>query len=116
MMRFSADENFNNDILRGLQRRNSEIDIIRIQDTEVYQADDPTVLAWTAREGRILLTDDVRTMPTHAYQRVKDGELLVGVFIISDQLSVGPIIEELLIIAEASTMDEWENQVVFLPL
>lgn len=39
-LRFAADENFNNNIIRGLLRQDPELDIVRIQDTEVYQADD----------------------------------------------------------------------------
>lgn len=31
-MRFLADENFNNNILRGLLRRKADLDIIRVQD------------------------------------------------------------------------------------
>ena len=48
-MRFLADENFDNRILEGaralLQEHNLDFDVIRVQDTEVYQADDPTILA-----------------------------------------------------------------------
>ncbi len=44
MLRFAADENFNNDILRGLLRRRPDLDIIRIQDMWLSGEDDPTVL------------------------------------------------------------------------
>ncbi|GIL11326.1 MAG: hypothetical protein BroJett038_00460 [Chloroflexota bacterium] len=71
MMRFAADENFNNDVLRGLRRLHPEIDVIRIQDSEVYGADDPTVLEWAAREGRILLTYDRNTMTKYALLPVR---------------------------------------------
>ena len=77
-MRFATDENFNNDILRGLQRRQPDLDIVRIQDTQIYQSVDPKVLEWAAQERRILLTHDTRTMPNHAYERVKDGKPLPG--------------------------------------
>ena len=30
MLRFAADENFNNDIVRGLRRRKPELDIVRV--------------------------------------------------------------------------------------
>lgn len=62
MLRLAADENFNNDIVRGLWRRKSELDIVRIQDVGLSGADDPTVLEWAARERRVLLTHDVTTM------------------------------------------------------
>ena len=32
MLRFVADENFNNNIVRGLLRRQPELDLVRIQD------------------------------------------------------------------------------------
>ena len=43
-MKFLADENFNNNIIRGLLRRQSDIDIIRVQDVGLSGKDDPTVL------------------------------------------------------------------------
>lgn len=52
MLRFAADENFNNHIVRGLWRRESRLDIIRIQDVGLSGADDPTVLEWAAHEDR----------------------------------------------------------------
>ena len=68
MIRFAADENFNNAILRGLFRRNPDLDIIRIQDVGLSGANDPTVLEWSAREDRILLTHDAATITRYAYE------------------------------------------------
>ena len=74
MLRLAADENFNNDIVRGLLRREPGLDIVRIQDVGLSGADDPTVLEWAAQEGRVLLTHDVTTITRHAYERVKAGQ------------------------------------------
>ena len=73
MLRLAADENLNNDIIRGLLRRLPELDIIRVQDTPLNGADDPTVLAWAADEGRVLVTHDVSTITRYAYKRVAAG-------------------------------------------
>ena len=70
MARFLADENFNNQIVRGVLRQSPNIDIVRVQDVDLSGADDPAVLAWAAQEGRIVLTHDVATMTTFAYQRI----------------------------------------------
>lgn len=80
MLRFAVDENFNNDILRGVLRRLPDLDIIRIQDTEVTGADDPKVLEWTAQTSRVLLTHDVSTITHHAYERVETDLPMPGVF------------------------------------
>lgn len=114
--RFAADENFNNDIVRGLLRHLPELDLVRIQDTEISGADDPNVLEWVATEGRILLTHDARTMPNFAYERINNKQTMLGVFIINSQMAIGQAIEELLTIIEASEMSEYENLVVYLPL
>jgi predicted nuclease of predicted toxin-antitoxin system len=57
-MRFLADENFDNRVLRGLMRLIPNVDIVRAQDTEMAGANDPTLLEWAAKEARILLTHD----------------------------------------------------------
>jgi hypothetical protein len=48
MLQLLADENFNNNIVRGLPRRAPEIDIVRVQDVGLSGANDPTLLAWAA--------------------------------------------------------------------
>ncbi|MDQ4039747.1 MAG: DUF5615 family PIN-like protein, partial [Actinomycetota bacterium] len=71
MLPLAADENLNNDIVRGVLRRNPKIDIVRLQDAGLRGADDPAVLEWAAAEGRVLLTHDVATMTRYAYERVQ---------------------------------------------
>ena len=65
MMRFAADENFNNDILRGVNRHYPDLDfdVVRIQDTAISGQDDLHILAWVHDQNRILLTHDIKTMP-----------------------------------------------------
>jgi predicted nuclease of predicted toxin-antitoxin system len=58
MLRLLADENFNGSIIRGLLRRQPEMDVVRVQDVGLSGADDRLVLAWAANEGRVLLTHD----------------------------------------------------------
>lgn len=116
-MRFLADENFDNLILRGVLRENPTFDVIRVQDTEIYQAADPEVLSWAAQEGRILLTHDVKTMTLHAYERIEAGLPMPGVIEVSKQrMSIGRAVAELLIIDGASDPAEWENVVAYLPM
>jgi hypothetical protein len=116
MARFLADENFNNQIVRGVIRQNPDIDLVRVQDVDLSGADDPTVLAWAAQEGRIVLTHDVATMTTFAYQRIQAELSMPGLFEVSRRVPIGLAIEEIILIAECSIEGEWEGQVRFLPL
>ena len=116
MLRLAADENFNNDIVRGLLRRKPELDIVRIQDVGLSGADDPAVLEWAAREGRVLLTHDVTTMTRYTYERVRAGQSMPGVFEVRRAIPIGRAIEDVLLLAECSFEAEWEGQVRYLPL
>ncbi|MEA5502322.1 DUF5615 family PIN-like protein [Halotia wernerae UHCC 0503] len=46
MLKFLADENFDNTVVRGIFRRSPEIDILRVQDVGLSGKDDPTILKW----------------------------------------------------------------------
>lgn len=73
MLRLAADENFNGDIVRGLLRRNPQVDILRVQDVGLSGANDPAVLEWAATENRVVVTHDVSTLAGHAFARVTCG-------------------------------------------
>ncbi|MCC6187603.1 MAG: DUF5615 family PIN-like protein [Anaerolineales bacterium] len=116
MLRLAADENFNNDIVRGLLRRRPDLDIVRIQDAGLTGAADPVVLEWAAAENRLLLTHDVTTLTRHAYARVAAGQRLPGVIEVSRLVPLSQAIEEILLLAELSLDGEWEGQILYLPL
>ncbi len=116
MIKLATDEDFNNRILRGVLRRNPTLNILRKQDAGIGRADDPQVLAWAASEGRILLTHDASTLIGYAYERVRQGLPMPGVFEVRQEVPIGVVIEEVLILAECSIEGEWEGQVGHLPL
>lgn len=116
MLRFLADENLNNQIVRGVLRCKPDVDIVRVQDVGLSEADDPTVLEWAAQNGYVVLTHDVATMTNFAYERIQAGLSMPGVFEVSRRVPVGLAIEEILLLDECSLEGEWEGQVRFLPL
>ncbi|HSK73659.1 MAG TPA: DUF5615 family PIN-like protein [Pyrinomonadaceae bacterium] len=116
MTRFLADENFDNRIIRGLLRHLPEIDIVRVQDVGLINADDPEILSWAAVEKRVLLTHDVATMTAFAYKRIAEDLPMAGIFEVPKKLSISEAIEQLVLIAQYSLENEWEGQVRFLPL
>ena len=116
MLSLVADENFNNDIVRGIRRRNPAVDIVRVQDVGLSAVDDPTILDWAAQTGRVLLTHDVTTMTRYAYDRVRQGKPMPGCFEVGRHLPMGGLIEEIVLLAECSLDNEWEGQVRYLPL
>jgi len=61
MLGLAADENFNNDIIRGLLRRKPDLNLVRVQDAGLSGSDDPVVLEWAARRPRLFYHVIVRT-------------------------------------------------------
>jgi predicted nuclease of predicted toxin-antitoxin system len=116
MLLLVSDENFNNDIVRGLLRRNPALDIVRVQDVGLRGEEDPVILEWAAQEGRVVLTHNAATVADFAYQRVREGKPMPGVIEVADDLPIGQVIEDILLLAEYSEQHEWEAQVIYLPL
>jgi predicted nuclease of predicted toxin-antitoxin system len=116
MIRFLFDENFNGKIVRGLRARQPDADMIRAQDTELYGADDPAVLEWAAREGRLLITHDLDTMTKFANERIALGLPMSGVIFVRDTLPVANVIDDLQAVLGASDASDWVNRTDFLPL
>jgi predicted nuclease of predicted toxin-antitoxin system len=114
-MKFLADENFDNTIVRGLLRRKPDIDIVRVQDVGLSGKDDPTVLAWAAQENRILLTHDVATITHHAYERLSAQQSMPGVIEVTSDTSIGRVIDDILVILACSLEGELEGQIQYLP-
>jgi hypothetical protein len=115
-IRLLADENFSNDILRGLLRQAPEIDVIRVQDVGLSNTPDPIILAWAAQEQRIIITHDANTMTKYAYERVPAGQAIPGVVEISLRVSIGIAIDEILILDGCANEGELEGRVIYLPL
>lgn len=114
MLRLGTDENFRERIVRGLRRRQPDLDLARAQDEGLSGAADPDVLEWAAREGRVLLSHDFDTLIGHAWDRVRAGLAMPGVVAVPQNMSIGRAIDELELFAVASEEDEWNNQVLFL--
>jgi predicted nuclease of predicted toxin-antitoxin system len=116
VLRLISDENIHGDVVRGLRRRQPDLDIVRVQEVGLLGADDTDILEWAAAEGRILLTRDRNTMVGFAYDRVIAGLPMPGVFVLREDLTIGQAIDAVLLMVLCSEQDEWKARVEFLPL
>ena len=115
-MKFLADENLEQALFRGLLRQRPYLDIVRVQDIGLAGASDSYILAWAWDNQRILLTHDLRTMPRHVYERLAQGYQAAGVFVMRSDEPLQRLIQDILLIADTTTADEWHGQVFRLPL
>jgi hypothetical protein len=76
---------------------------------------DEAVLEQAARDGRILVSHDRRTMPIH-FANFTATRTSAGVILISQNLPIIQAVEDLILIWEASEAEEWVNRLDSLPL
>jgi len=116
MLRLLIDQDFDQDILRGLLRRISELDFITAYQGGLSTATDPALLAWAAQEKRLLVTHDWRTMPSHAATLIAAGESIAGLLVVPRRLPINLVIDELELIVICSDEADWQNIIKRLPL
>ena len=73
------------------------------------------MLAIAAREGRILLTHDHKTMPRHFGDFIASNSS-PGLLVIPQHISPSAAVEDLLLIWAATEAEEWINRICYLPL
>lgn len=114
MPKFLADEGVRRAIT--LQLRQRGVDVVTAQEVGLTAAPDSEILAWAAREGRIVVTDDVATMPDHAAERLLAGAPMPGLILARQRLPIGMVVEDIRAIAAYGGDDEFENRIAYLPL
>jgi len=113
--RFQADADFNQKIVAGLRRREPTLDFQTAPQGDVIGRPDPEVLLIAARAGRILVTHDRRSMPGH-FARFIETQLSPGLIVVSQEFDVAAAIDDLLLIWAASTSEEWQDKIGFVPI
>ena len=116
MIALLVDQNFNEDILDGLTRRDATLEFTLVRDVGLEAAPDLTVLEWAAAHGLVLPTHDRKTIPPFAYARVAAGLPMPGVFLVSNHMPIGDAIHELLIAVQCLAADECVNLVRYFPM
>jgi hypothetical protein len=114
-VRFQADADLNQTIVLATIRREPSIDFQTAGAADLVGLADPRVLQKAAREGRILVTHDQRTMPRYFGEFIAT-ETSAGLLIVPQHLPVASVAEDLMLIWALTEPDEWTNRIVFLPL
>jgi hypothetical protein len=113
--RFQADADFNHKVVVGLRRRELSVDFLSAREGGVVGFSAPDVLAIAAGAGRILVSHDRKTMPSH-FARFRETRSSPGLIIVSQDLDIGAAMEELLLIWLATDAEEWVERVGFVPV
>jgi len=108
----------NRAIQRQLRRLDTRIEVLAIGDPGAPPAgtSDPDILVWLEENSYILVTENRSTLPVHLSDHFAAGRHIPGVLWIRPGVGIGRIIEELHLIWFASTADEYQDRMLFIPL
>jgi len=118
---YLLDENLPSSLWRAIRRRNivaqHPLDAVRVGEPDdlPFRSDDEALLRWAESADRILVTLDKNTMPGHLSSHLASGRHCPGVFMLRPGCSIPMVIDFLELASEASTPDEWCDQIAFVP-
>jgi len=81
-----------------------------------YGTLDPEILIWCEENEFILVTNNRKSMPIHLQDHLAENRRATGIFVLSENMSVGETLDELLLIATASDLEEYSNLILYLPI
>lgn len=113
-LRFQADADLNEDIVKGVLRREPGIDFRTATLAGLRGLSDLEVLTIAAQGGRVLVSHDRKTMP-RTFARFITTRTSPGLFLVSQKTDLLVTIESILLAWNASSAEDWVNQVVAIP-
>lgn len=113
-LRFQADNDLDQRIVTATKRLDSAIDFQTAPALGLHNVGDLDVLVLAAREGRVLVSHDRRTLPGHFRAFIASHES-PGLIIVSRRLPIGRAAELLHLLWAASDASEYTNIIYSLP-
>jgi hypothetical protein len=114
-IRFQADADLNFDIVRAVRQQERAVDFASAADSQLRGIKDPDLLERAAVADRVLVSHDRRTMLNHFRDRLAIGKSSPGLLVVSQDASVGPVVESLVVLWSVSDPLEWRDQAYHLP-
>jgi predicted nuclease of predicted toxin-antitoxin system len=114
-IRYQADADLNQAIVTGVLRKEPTVDFQTAYAAKLEGVQDTEVLAIAAKQKRILVSHDRRTMPSEFAEFIVNNQSS-GVLIVSRKVPIEITIEELILIWAVSSAEEWINRIAKIPL
>lgn len=112
-MRLLLDEDLNNNLMRGLIARQPDLDVVRAQDVIQGRPDD-YVLQWASENERILITHDIRSIPTHCQTRWENGLSVAGIIYVEQIIPIGQAVERILELLHDYSPEDWVDRTAYV--
>ena len=117
-LKYLMDENVDPVYQTQLRRQKPDLVVRAVEEpaTPPKSTLDSEILCWCEEDNFVLMTNNRASMPVHLVDHIALGRHVPGIFLLNPNLSIGQHIEELIIIAEGSFDDEYQDRITHLPL
>lgn len=117
-LNYLIDENVNPIYPQAIRLKEPLIDVKVIGEAGIPPKGtlDPEILDWCEKNNFILVTNNRTSMPVHLTDHLAKNGHIPGIFILNTRLSVGENIEQLIVVAKVSDNNEYQDQIVYLPI
>ena len=112
---FQADADLNQAIVTGVMRREGTVDFQTSNASLLSGLTDLEVLSFAAKENRMLVSHDQRTMPRYFAEFIST-QTSSGVIIVLQSFPISDAIDNLIKIWQTSESEDWVNRIAYLPL
>lgn len=117
-IRFLLDENMPHGVRTQLLYHEPAIEVLCIGDLNAPEigTPDPDILDWIEQDECILVSRNRKTMPDHLRDHLEKGGHIPGILLLRRRISLGQLVEDLLLIWKISDSDESRDRIEYLPL
>jgi hypothetical protein len=117
-IRYLLDEHMDTALRVQLLRHVPELVVWMIGDpgTPRYGTLDPDILLWCEANGFMFVTRNRKSMPVHLQDHLAAGHHVPGIFVAPPQMTIGSLIDQLLLAWGASEIEEYRDLLRYLPL
>lgn len=77
---------------------------------------EPNILVWLEEEQYLLVTRNRRSMPVHLRDHPAMGRHIPGIITMRPEASLGYVIDDLILIWHLAEPDEYQDQIIHIPL
>jgi predicted nuclease of predicted toxin-antitoxin system len=109
------DQHVRAQVQKGLRLRRPGLDLVRVQDVGLDQAPDPLILERAAALGRVVISNDRRTLAVDALARVAQGLPMPRAIVLLPRCTDAQAIDALEVYAVAGNPGDLEGRVVYVP-
>ncbi len=115
---FLLDEHVPHVIRVQLEQMEPDIHVYAIGDDTAPPrgTPDPDILCWIEVHGCMLVTNNRASMPVHLQEHLVQNRHVPGIVQLPRRMSIGVILDDLLLLWGASLSGEFQDQIVHLPL